>query len=88
MVQHMVCIASLLSSKVVLPRIISKHSVGYVSSYLQPVVSAWHRPIVFKRQPYLRHGARIYAQRLRTAAKPAVFQVQLPLLASYRQCAM
>ena len=68
-----------------LPTIVGHLAIGYMTLDAQPSVAERQYPIFGQRQPYLRHRARIDAQRLRAAAQPVIFQFHRLFLAAYGQ---
>ena len=66
-----------------LPVVVGQLAVGDVSLQPQPSVRERQHPVVCQSQTHLRHGARIDAQRLRSAAQRVVLQLHRLLLAAH-----
>ena len=78
----------LLLREVVLPVLVGGLSVGHVALQSEPAVGEGQHPVVGQRQAHLRHGPRVDAQRLRTAAQLVVLQLHRELLGTHRQHAV
>ena len=74
--------------ELVLPVLVGGFSVGHMTFQPQPTISEGQHPILRQRQTHLRHGPRVDAQRLRTAAQLVVLQLHGKLLGTHRQHTM